>query len=97
MLNQDDRPESTIECGVFDGRDMKVRVRYFTTGQILSEWSGYLDFKCAGYPEFGTNVAIYQVLGTRDVLSVTWDPPNYDGGSPVLGYKLYMRFNDLQG
>jgi hypothetical protein len=84
MLNRDDRPESNIDCksGIaegqpaFDGRDMTVRVRNYNVGQILSEWSNPLLFKCAGYPEFSeTQDAISKIVGTRDLLSIEWFDP----------------------
>lgn len=44
---------------------------------------------CAGQPD-APNTPISD-LANRDVISVSWSAPNYDGGSPVLGYLLYMR------
>lgn len=47
---------------------------------------------CAGYPDPPATPIL--VLGTRDIISVSWEHPTYDGGSPVLGFFLFMKAND---
>lgn len=30
-------------------------------------------------------------MATKDLIMLRWEPPPYDGGTPILGYKLYMK------
>lgn len=30
-------------------------------------------------------------MATQDLIVLRWEPPPYDGGTPILGYKLFMK------
>ena len=45
---------------------------------------------CSGLP--GPCKAILASEITKSTCKVTWDPPDYDGGSPVLHYVLQVRW-----
>ena len=48
---------------------------------------------CAGYP-VAPNVPI-MILGNRDIISISWDLTFSNGGSPILGFFLFMKsFSD---
>lgn len=49
---------------------------------------------CAGFPNAPASPVLIQ--GSKDIIQVSWTLPN-NGGSPVLGFKLYMKSqNDAQ-
>jgi hypothetical protein len=44
---------------------------------------------CAGPPDPPLIPTL--ILGTRDIISVKWELPLNNGGSPVLGFFVYMK------
>jgi hypothetical protein len=44
---------------------------------------------CAGQPTPPDTPTL--IIGNRDIISVVWRQPVNDGGSPVLGFYLYMK------
>jgi len=44
---------------------------------------------CAGFPIAPASPILIQ--GSKDIISVSWTLPSNNGGSPVLGFKLYMK------
>lgn len=51
-------------------------------------------FLCSGLP--GPCKAIVASDITKSSCKVTWDPPDYDGGSPILHYVLQVRHGLLE-
>lgn len=70
---------------------MDVYLRYYI-GAAFSFWSISVTMICADVPS--PPAAPTLTLGTIDLIIVDWLPPS-DGGSAVLGYKLYMSLSGL--
>ena len=83
-----------IPCGASDGRPLSVTLKYTTTEGETSEESASTTMLCAAPPEPPGQPTL--VLGNRDTISVSWTLPlsPEDGGSPVLGFQLFMKSND---
>ena len=58
----------------------------------LSGLSPKVTLICAGYPDPPAPPTL--VIGTRDIISVRWQLPTFNGGSPVLGFFVHMKAND---
>lgn len=85
--------EGYINCtGVTDGRPLTVFMQYRTIVPQLSPLSNPVTMLCAGFPDPPDEPLL--VLGTRDEIAVSWSLPTYDGGSPVLGFFIYMKAQD---
>jgi hypothetical protein len=69
---------------------MDVQVRYYLGG-VASIWSVPITFLCANVPNAPAAPSV--TLGTMDLIIVEWGPPASDGGTPILGYDLYMKSN----
>jgi hypothetical protein len=69
---------------------MDAQIRYLESG-VYSDWSVPVTFLCANVPT--TPNAPTLVLGSMDLIIVDWTPPTSDGGTPILGYDLYMKKN----
>ena len=83
-----------IPCGASDGRPLSVTLKYTTTEGETSEESASTTILCAAPPEPPGQPTL--VLGNRDTISVSWTLPlsPEDGGSPVLGFQLFMKSID---
>ena len=83
----------SIDClGVTDGRKFDVIYRYRTNVPQDSPWSTAVTVMCADVPD--PPAPPTKVIGTRDLMSVEWALPVYDGGSPTLGFFVFMRLTD---
>jgi hypothetical protein len=51
--------------------------------------SSSVTMACAGPPDPPPIPTL--ILGTRDIISVKWESPQNNGGSPVLGFFVYMK------
>jgi hypothetical protein len=51
----------------------------------------YVTYVCANYPN--NPVAPTLLLSSLDLFIINWSPPAIDGGSAILGYKVYMRIS----
>jgi hypothetical protein len=60
-----------------------------TAAGIQSQPSIPVTMYCAGYPNAPASPILQQ--GSKDIIIVSWTLPTSDGGSPVLGFKLYMK------
>ena len=67
---------------------MDVYLRYYI-GAAFSFWSISVTYICASEPDPPAIPTLR--LGTVDVIIVDWDVPAWNGGSNVLGYRLYMK------
>lgn len=69
---------------------MDVQLKYSTAAET-PDWSVPRTFLCADKP--GVPIGVTVSLATVNVIVIDWAPPASDGGSPVLGYDLYMKKN----
>lgn len=53
------------------------------------ETSGKLDLEVVDSPSSPRNLSVTTV--TEDSVSLTWDVPSDDGGSPITGYTVEKR------
>jgi hypothetical protein len=67
-------------------------MRYLTVTPQMSALSNTVTLICAGYPDAPALPAL--TLGNRDIISISWELPTFNGGSPVLGFFLYMKASD---
>jgi len=80
----------TISCnGTDDGRKLFVQLRYRTLSDGTSPWSVPETVMCAYLP--GPPQKAYTDMATQDLIILRWEPPTFPGGTPILGYKLYMK------
>jgi hypothetical protein len=79
-----------IPCeGQNDGRPLLVSLDFTDNAGLTSTRSMAVTMLCAGVPEPPSAPEIN--LGNRDIISVTWTHPETDGGSPVLGFQIWMK------
>lgn len=79
-----------VDCqGLNDGRSLFVEIGYTNSDGELSPRSIAITMVCAGYPD--APQAPVEVLGNRDIISVSWSHPASDSGSPVLGFFVFMK------
>ncbi len=71
-----------------DGRVLTVSLRS-TDAKGVSYQSIPVTMMCAGFPNPPDPPIL--ILGNRDIISVAWNQPTIDGGSPVLGFFLFMK------
>jgi len=80
-----------VDCAsTNDGRPLQVTVSYTKGGKTAK--STAVTMRCAGYPL--APPAPKMLLGNRDIITVEWELPAADGGSPVLGFFLFMKRAD---
>jgi len=81
---------TAYDCaGIDDGRKIFAQLRYITNDIQTSDWSVPETFMCAYLPT-PPPVATTD-MATQDLIMLRWAPPPYDGGTPILGYMLYMK------
>jgi hypothetical protein len=68
---------------------LDVQLRYSYGGPTPTEWSVAVTMICADVPASPATPSL--LLTSLDLLLLEWDPPASDGGSPILGYSVFMR------
>lgn len=80
----------SISCNkTSDGRKLFVQLRFRTLSDGTSPWSVPETVMCAFLPSPPQQA--YTDMATQDLIILRWEPPGDNGGTPILGYKLYMR------
>ena len=68
---------------------MDVQLRVKTLAPETSDWSVPITMYCANFP--APAAAPEKILGNINIMQVKWNLPTNNGGSPVLGFFLYMK------
>ena len=85
-----DQGSGIIKCdNGADGSVLDVELSYEYTAGEWSEDSVPVTMICADVPESPATPSL--LLTSLDLLLLEWEPPVYDGGSPILGYSVFMR------
>lgn len=67
---------------------MSVSLRY-TSGTDTSSYSVAVSMMCAQEPDAPDPPSV--IIQNLDQIAIEWNPPAYDGGSPILGYQVEMK------
>lgn len=77
-----------VPCSASDGSPMDLELTVTADG-LESTKSAAVTMICAGLPESPADTRL--ILRSLDILLLEWEPPADNGGSPILGYAVYMR------
>lgn len=78
-----------LPCGHTDGRALQLSLSFTDVDGFTSDWSDPVTYYCAGLPMAPAPPSA--IVATRDLISLEWLYPVSDGGSSVLGFKLFMK------
>jgi hypothetical protein len=67
---------------------MKVSLQ-FDSAEGLSGYSVPVSVMCADVPDAPTDLTL--LTKTLDQIVIEWDLPLSDGGTPILGYQVFMK------
>ena len=88
ILEDQTSSSANIPCTAKNGEKIIISYRYKTSGDI-SEYSNPISFFCADVP--GKINTFTNLLADTSKIILTWEPPDDNGGSPILGYYIKMR------
>lgn len=78
-----------VPCSASDGSPMDLELTVTAADGLESTKSAAVTMICAGLPESPADTRL--ILRSLDILLLEWEPPADNGGSPILGYAVYMR------
>ena len=90
ILSDQTSSTANIPCTSKNGEKILISYLYKTLGDI-SDYSNQISFFCASVPSIMQTPSI--LLSDTTKIILTWNPPNDNGGSPILGYYIKMKEN----
>jgi len=88
ILEDQTSNSANIPCTDKNGEKIIISYRYKTSGDV-SEYSNPISFFCADVP--GKISTFNYLLADTSKIILTWESPNDNGGSPILGYYIKMK------
>ena len=90
ILEDQTSNSANIPCTDKNGEKIIISYRYKTSGDV-SEYSNPISFFCADVP--GKISTFNYLLADTSKIILTWESPNDNGGSPILGYYIKTKEN----
>jgi len=72
-----------------DGSSYDVFLRALSTTGTWSDESAPVTMLCANVPDSPDSLNL--LLSAIDLILISWKPPLSDGGTPILGYSVWMK------